>query len=42
MTYQKPEIFASYYAADIIGTALGYASSCVLDNDAKPDCGHMG
>lgn len=42
MTYQKPEIVASYITTDIVGTAVGAGSTCVLDNDGMPDCNHMG
>ena len=42
MTYQQPEILASYFTSDIVGTSLGYSSTCVLDNDPMPDCNHNG
>jgi hypothetical protein len=38
MSYQKPEILASYYTPDIIGTAVGNSSNCILDHDGMPDC----
>ena len=37
MLYVKPEIVASYYTGDIIGTAVGGGSSCV-NNDPNAMC----
>ena len=41
IAYQTPEILASYYTPDLVGSAVGF-DSCVLDNDGMPDCNHMG
>jgi len=38
MVYTKPEIVASYYTGDILGTAVGSGSNSCVNNDPNAMC----
>ena len=38
MVYTKPEVVASYATGDLMGTAIGFASSSCVNSDPNNMC----